>query len=243
MALINIDLEGDPTLAAIDRIMEAKAAAEPPRDYLGSSIIGEECSRKLWYGYTNAPRKPFNAATLRRFECGHRGEDIMAERLRSVPGIELWTVDEATGGQIGGKLFNGRFGWHADGVILGLLQAPLTPHIWEHKQVNEKKFAELKKLKEKHGEKAAFEQWDYTYYAQGVLYMELLDLTRHYLTVSTPGGRDYTSCRTNADPRLAKALLAKAERIVNATSEPERMSDNPSHFKCRMCDFREVCHG
>lgn len=234
----------DPTLAAIDREMERRAALEPRRSYLGASAIGDECERKLWYSIRpEIPRKPFDAASLKRFEDGHRGEALMAERLRMVPGVELWTVDEVTGGQIGGTLYGGRFGWHVDGVIRGLLQAPETPHVWEHKQVGQKKFDEFRKLKAAVGEKATLAAWDPVYFAQGVLYMELLDLTRHYLTVSTPGGRETLSCRTEAKPVMAKAVLAKAKRILDAVEPPVRLSERPEFFKCKWCDFREACHG
>lgn len=234
----------DPTLAAIDRELERCAALEPRRSYLGASAIGDQCERKLWYSIRpDVPRKPFDAASLKRFEDGHRGEAVMADRLRMVPGIELWTVDQHTGGQIGGTLFDGRFGWHVDGVILGLLQAPQTPHVWEHKQVGQKKFDEFRKLKVSMGEKATLAAWDPVYYAQGVLYMHLLDLTRHYLTVCTPGGREFDSCRTESNPEMAKALLEKAKRILDAASPPMRMSDRPEFYKCKWCDFREVCHG
>ncbi|MFO0906804.1 MAG: hypothetical protein U0835_00295 [Isosphaeraceae bacterium] len=234
---------GDPTLAAIDRELERRAATEPRRSYLGASAIGEPCERKLWYSIRpEIPRKPLDAASLKRFQDGHHGESVMADRLRLVPGVELWTSDDQTGGQIGGTLLDGRFGWHVDGVILGLLQAPETPHVWEHKQVGEKKFAEFRKLKAQMPEKQVLEHWDSVYFAQGVLYMELLDLSRHYLTVSTPGGRETASCRTEARPTMAKALLEKARRVLDAKEPPARLSERPEFFKCKWCDFREACH-
>lgn len=232
-----------PTLAAIDRELERRAALEPRRSYLGASAIGELCERKIWYSIRpEIPRRPFDAASLKRFEDGHRGEDVMAERLRMVPGIELWTRDEETGEQIGGKLYEGRFGWHVDGVILGLLQSPETPHVWEHKQVGQKKFDEFRKLKLSMDEKLTLQAWDPIYYAQAVFYMELLDLTRHYLTVSTPGGRESNSCRTEANPAMAKAILGKARRILSASEAPARISERPEYYKCKMCDFSGVCH-
>lgn len=232
---------GDPTLMALDRVIEAEAALEPPRDYLGASIIGEQCERKLYYSFNNAPRKPFNAATLYRFTDGHRTEDLIIERLRKVPGLEVWDRQD-DGGQIGGKLLDGKFGWHVDGIVRGLYQAPKTAHLLEVKCVNLKKFEELKKLKITQGEKQALQIWDMVYYAQQILYMELLDLTRAYMIVATPGGREMISCRTNANPIMAKALLEKARRIIDATSEPMRISNDRSFFKCKWCDFSDTCH-
>ncbi len=231
----------DPTLAAIDREMERRAAEEPRRSYLGASQIGETCERKLWYGLRpDMPRARFPASVLKRFEDGHRGEDVMAERLRLVPGVELWTADDQTGEQFGFTDLGGMFSGHIDGVILGLLQAPETPHIWEHKQVE--KLDEFRKAKRSFGDKQALQAWNQTYYAQAVIYMDYFDLTRHYLTVSSAGGRETDSCRTEANPAMAEALRGKAKRIIEAASPPARISERPEHFKCKWCDFRDTCH-
>jgi hypothetical protein len=233
----------DPTLAAIDREIERRKTFEPRRTYLGASQIGHACERFLWYSIRpDVPRLPFDAASLKRFEDGHRGEAVMAERLRMVPGIQLWTVDDATGGQIGGKLFEGRFGWHVDGVIRGLIQAPKTPHVWEHKQTGQKKFDEFRKLKRTLDDKSVLAAWDSVYHAQAQVYMLLLDLDRHYLTVATPGGREYDSCRTELNRPMAEAQLEKARRIIEAASPPARISERPEFWKCKMCDYCDVCH-
>ncbi len=234
----------DPTLAAIDAEWERRASKEPRRSYLGASQIGVKCERKLWYSIQpDMPREVPNAASLRRFADGHHGEDVMASRLRMVPGVQLWTVDEHTGGQIGGTLFDGRFGWHVDGVILGLIQAPETPHVFEHKQVGEDKFRKLQKLKTEVGEKHTLAMWDEVYYAQAVIYMHLLDLDRHYLTVATPGGRDYDSCRTEANRGMAEALIEKAGRIIRSPEPLARITERPEHWECKWCEFRGICHG
>jgi CRISPR/Cas system-associated exonuclease Cas4 (RecB family) len=241
MALLP-DIWADPTLAEIDRIAEAEAAAEPRRDYLGASIVGHECDRFLWYSIRpDVPRLHFRANTLRRFEDGHRTEALVIDRLRRVPGVEVWDRQD-DGNQIGGKLLAGRFGWHVDGVILGLLQSPKTPHVLEVKATGEKKFKEFRDAVVWLGEKQALQAWNPVYYAQAVIYMYLLDLTRHYTVVASAGGREMASCRTEAKTELAKALLAKAERILSATEAPARLSERREFYKCKFCDFRDVCH-
>ena len=69
-----------------------------------------------------------------------------------------------------------------------------------------------------------------------------MDLTRHYLIVATPGGREMASCRTDAAPAHAKALLEKAKRIIDAREAPARVMDNPSYWLCKGCRFREHCY-
>ncbi len=233
----------DPTLDVADKQIELLALKEKPRAYLGASSIGNDCNRKLWYSMRpEIPKKAMDALSLKRIDDGHRGEDIIVERLRRVPGLSLWNKAE-DGGQIGGTLFNDKFGWHIDGVILGLLQAPKTYHVFEAKIVNETKFNKLKKLKIDYGEKEALAQWDAEYFAQAQVYMYLLDLDRHYLVAGTPGVRDWTSCRTEINKPMAKSLLVKAERIINAKEMPDRLSDDKTFWKCKNCSYFEVCHG
>lgn len=240
--MVAIPERGDLTLAAIDRALESQQAAQPRRQYLGASSIGDSCARKLWYRLHTDEPETFDAATIRRFNDGHRSEDVMAYHLRMVEGLELFTHDPK-GQQFGFKdntLGPLTFSGHYDGVILGILEAPKTYHIWEHKAVNEKKFLEAKKIKAI-DEKAALQQWDKVYYAQAVIYMDYEGLDRHFLTICTPGMRDYTSIRTNANPEYAAGLKAKAKRIINAENPPERIG-GPDWYECKWCPFYQGCH-
>jgi hypothetical protein len=232
----------DPTLEAADIALAEAYNAEPSRGYLGMSSIGRPCSREQWYQFRNVKDKTFSADTIKKFIDGHSGEDVQAERLKAVDGITLDTVDPASGKQFEYNWFNGHFSGHSDGVIIGLLQSPRTKHIWEHKQTNDKKFNEFVKLKEKHGEKGVLKEWDTTYYSQAILYMHFAGINRHYLTVSSAGGRATASCRTEANEAEALRLIDKAERIIFSDSAPARISSSPSWFQCKMCDFSDICH-
>jgi len=233
----------DPTLEVVDRIIEANENAQPERPYLGMSAIGHPCSRALFYGFRWTTRKAFDAATIRRFQDGHRAEAIMIERLRAVPGIQLWTEDPSGNGkQIGCSDIGGHLRGHLDGIIVGLLQAPKTPHVWEHKATNEKKQVKLVALKAEKGEKQALAAWDATYYSQHVLYMHYQGLTRGYLTCDSPGSRTTVSCRTEADPVIALKLIDKARRIITASEPPARLKDDPSWYQCQWCQHKAICH-
>lgn len=234
----------DPTLVAVDAAIEDRGNAQLPRPYLGMSEIGRSCARALWYGFRWASARAFDAATLRRFEDGHRSEDIMADRLRAVPEIALHTEDPRypDHGQIACVDHAGHFRGHLDGVIAGLLQAPSTPHVWEHKATNEQKQAKLESLKREVGEKQALAKWDAAYYAQHVLYMCYQDLKRGYLTCDSPGSRKTVSVRTDADPEHAQQMIDKAERIIFADAPPPRISDRPDWYECRWCSHHGICH-
>jgi hypothetical protein len=235
-----IPAPSDPTLEAVDRAIEAGQETRLS-NRLGASQIGNPCERALWYGFrwTTAPR--FDAATLKRFQDGHDGEAQMAARLRAISCIEIHTHDPETGNQFELTAIEGHFVCYIDGVVLGLLQAPKTWHVWEHK-VSEK-YAAFVRLVGNYGGKAALREWNEVYYAQAVIGMHLTELTRHYLTVSSPGGRNTMSCRTEANPEEALRLLAKARRVIEAPNAPTRISNDPAFFRCRFCDHAEACHG
>lgn len=232
----------DPTLEAADAAYQERENANEPRSYLGMSGIGHECLRKGWYDFRWASASSFDAETLYRFDDGHRSEDIMADRLRLVADIKLETVDQYTGEQFGFKDLGGHFSGHADGKIAGLLQAPKTQHIWEHKATNEKKQAKLEKLKRELGEKAALAAWDEIYYVQAQLYMHYSGLKRHYLTCASPGTRTTISVRTNYDKSVAEQQISNARTIIAAAIPPAKLSDDPSFYKCGWCNHKGICH-
>lgn len=233
----------DPTLDAADRALETRENGRPPRPYLGMSGLGRECRRQIWYEFRWSASVWFDAAALKRFADGHRVEDVQAERLRMVPGLTLWTVRPEDGRQFGCEDLGGHLKGHVDGVVLGLIQAPKTPHVWEHKSVAPKKFEALKKLVDQVGEKNALREWDVVYHAQAQLYMHYFDLDRHYLTCTTPGGREATSVRTERDVTEAIRLIEKARAIVFADHPPARISEDASFYQCRWCAFAGLCHG
>lgn len=232
----------DPTLDALGEALEAESASRAGNAAtISGGIIGRPCSRNLFYNYRWAKKATgFPASTLLIFANGHSDEDIMAGLLRKVPGVELKT-HEANNRQIKVLAKAGHVKGYLDGEIIGLLQAPKTMHVWEHKTCNESKFDKLTALKIEHGEKQALELWDEVYYAQAIVYMELRGHKRHYMTVSTPGVRKYQSVRTDANPARSKALLDRAEGLVKTHDAPPRISEDPQKFVCRFCDFRDVC--
>lgn len=224
-------------------VIQDAGNAEVNRRYLGMSGIGQTCRRRLWMDFRWCSPSSFDAATLKRFEDGHTGEAIMATRLKMVAGINLRTVDRRTGRQFACVDHGGHFRGHLDGKIVGLFQADVTDHVWEHKQVDGKKFQALERLKKGKGEKKALAAWDGVYHAQACVYMHYTDMTRHYLTCSTPGGRETTSVRTKANPAVAARLVDKALEIIQADHPPEKISQDPAWWQCKMCHHHPICHG
>jgi len=240
--MTKIPQKKDPTLEAMKRVIEGKQHLEQPRNYLGASLIGSECARRIWYTYNKFHCEPFSAQTLMNFEDGHRTEDLTAERLKSVKGITLRTHN-TSGKQFGFSVFDGKFKGHYDGLILGLLQAPKTWHVWENKCSGDKKWKEFKRCKEKHGEKETLKNWSYPYYVQAQLYMHYEGMDRHYLTLAYAGGRNYESCRTEYDEAVASKYIERAHKIIEAKNEPPRIREEQDYYICKMCPYRAECHG
>lgn len=239
--MVAIPQATDPTLTAMLKII-----ADRPRDkrgYLGASLIGEPCARKIWYKYNGYPeeKSPWSDVGNMAADCGHYAEFETAVRLRSVPGIELHTLNER-GDQYGFEAINGKFKGHVDGLIRGLIQAPKAPHIWEHKDKDHRKFADFQNIKAKFGEKQTLKNWDEVYYAQAQVNMHYFQIDRHYLTVSYAGARKYDSCRTEYNPVDAEMLIDKAFKIINTKNIPDRINDKPDFYLCKFCPFKKECH-
>lgn len=229
---------GDLLLAKLDAALEKEARKEKPRDYLGASAVGDECSRRQWYKL-QGHAEDFPAATIRRFQDGHDTEAKIIKWLRLLDGIELYAEDD--GQQYGFADLDGRFRGHYDGVVRGIPQSPKTWHILEIKTANEKKFKELKKLLRDGDEKKALQEWSPRYYAQAMLYCWYEKLDRHLTIVATPGGRDLVTVRTAANATFAKSLRDKAKRLLGATEPPERIG-GPDWWQCKYCSFKDMCH-
>lgn len=210
---------------------------EPPRDYLGASSIGGPCDRRSWYSL-NGYRQEINAKTLRAFQDGHDVEEKIISWLKASPKIELH-YKKPNGEQYGFSDLAGKYRGHYDGVIRGIPEAPKTWHMLEVKCT--KDFKKVERLVAKHGEKQALKEWNPGYYAQAVTYMWKAGLSRHLTIVSSPGGRDLLSIRTNQNHTYAKALMDKAKRIIESDTPPQRIGES-TYYLCKMCGFRNVCH-
>lgn len=232
--MVALPPRSDATLDAVNAALEGEQNLYTSKN-IGFGEIGHVCSRYLWYKINSDIPETFEYGTLRIFRNGHLDEDAMASDLRKVPGLELYTHDpERQNKQYKFDLLAGRLTGRIDGVVVGLIQSPKTPHIWEHKSTNEKKFKELQKIGNIQG-------WDETYNAQAHLGMFAAELDRHYLTVSTAGLREVTSIRTELNKEYAESLIQKAKRIIEAKIPPERIG-GPDWWQCKYCRFHKECH-
>lgn len=241
----------DPTLLAIDQALVDEQDVWSSNN-IGFGMIGEPCSRSIWYSINLNKPEWHSADKLRIFRNGHREEAMMADDLRKVPGIELHTHDPARDNkQYKMEDLNGRFQGRLDGLIRGLIQAPAYFHTWEAKCQEDKYFNKIEKLKTQYNDNDALHKYNPKYYAQvqcGIKYANLqlkqfAPITRGYMTICTPGLRRVTSLRIEYKKAFADAMTDKAARIISSKEPMERISNDPENFQCRLCRHREVCHG
>ena len=241
MAKIEIK-EVDAALEEADRALEQREAARPRRLHLGMSG-GGMCPRKQWYGWLWAHDNFISARGLKAIDDGNRHEDIVAQRIQMIDDITLMTRDPETGGQFEVVDGGGHVRGHMDGVVYHHPAAPKTAHVWECKVTNERKLNEFRKIKAKDGQKATLKQWNFVYWVQAQLYMLYGHYKRHWTVVASAGARDWDACRTELVRDEAEYFAERLRSMVENYNElPERISESPTHFECRWCDAKEVCH-
>ena len=79
--------------AAIDAALLHRHQGEPPRHYVSTSGLGRACLRQIQFDTLAVPKdagRDFEPSTLRIFEAGHRGEDVVADWIRAA-GFDLRT--------------------------------------------------------------------------------------------------------------------------------------------------------
>ena len=232
----------DRTLEDADRALYEAQHDEPERTYFGLSMAGA-CQRRNYLAFYKGRSTPFDVITLKRFKDGHRTEDLVIERLKQTPDLTVLSLDPITGKQWEVTAVNGHAKGHLDGRILGIRRASKTLHVLEIKTVNEREFSKVKLARYKHGSKGAVKAYSEVHYAQVQVYMLLSGITRAFHIYCTPGGRDWLSCRTDLNVEAAEFYLDRAERIIlHPLTIPDRISGNPDHFICAMCDFAQACH-
>jgi len=221
------------TVTAIYISLKVDGDTEPPRGYLGASIIGHECDRYLWYDFNDCVQENFPGRLYRLFETGHLQEGRMVRDLRSI-GVTVHDVDDK-GEQFGMSDVSGHFSGHMDGCCLGIPEAPKTWHVFEGKTHNDKYFKILKKK----GVKVGF----FKHYAQMQMYMHKTSMKRAlYMAVNKNTDELYTE-RIHYSGRESNELIAKARRIILARHAPERCVSKPGTFTCRFCPASDLCWG
>lgn len=226
--------------------------AEPPfRPHLGGSLIGHECERHAFNVFHWIEKPDFKPNILKLFERGQNEEHTIVRDIRAT-GKTVWEVDN-NGNQFRVSAVAGHFSGSLDGVVDRLTESN-KPHLLEFKTHNDKSFKELEKKGVKEAKPLHYAQMQVYMYLSGKCFGEALALNRAaYYSVNKNDDRIYVE-RVRLDEDFAASLVAKAERVIKnkiveaqnlakASSLPFKIAEDPSWYKCKMCDFSAQCHG
>lgn len=204
------------------------------RPHLGASVLGNECSRALWYAFRWVTRRRFDGRMLRLFLTGTLEERRFLHELRKIEGVEAHDKDPETGEQFRFSAVGGHVGGSMDACAVGLPEAPKTWHVCEFKTHNDKSFSFL--------EKNGVEKAKPLHYAQMQCYMGWSGMDRALYLACNKNTDALYGERVRFDQAAFLELMAKAERVVTATEPMEKIKQDPDWYQCKFCDHHPVCH-
>jgi hypothetical protein len=230
------NLSLDPLNASINAMIERASLVrhvnDLPRGYLGASLIGDECSRKIQFEWMTGSTFPARVHSI--FSRGHYFEIESRQQL-----IDAGFVFESSIERLGFIAADGLMAGHADGVIT---RVPVgieldVPALWECKALNAKNARAV----ERDGLAKVFPR----YAAQVALYQAFLDVLNPALvTIVNADTCERLHFTVTFDARLAQEASDRAVMVIKATRAGEllpRLDQNLEDFRCRMCGHRERC--
>lgn len=205
---------------------------DPYRDHLGASLIGKECARELWYSFRWFSQQQFEGRILRLFNRGHLEEPRFVALLKMI-GCQVWQFTE-DGKQFRIHGHNGHFGGSLDAVILGIPEMPDEPVLGEFKTHSSKSFEKLK------ADGVLKAKWEH--FIQMQIYMGKMNLRWALYLAVNKNDDDIYGELIQFDQLQYQRYLDRSISIVDSRTPPPRINENPSWFKCKFCNVREICH-
>ena len=232
------------TVKAIYNLHEQQNVRRPQRR-MGAAQVGEGCPRKLWYSFRHAGQSRIEGRVLRLFQTGHLQEDRLLRELVDC-GIQVWWYqgqlspgydndpNNPTPPQIIRTAIYGHFVFKADAVVKGIPEAPKTAHLAEFKTANDKSFKDIVNKGIKLSKPG--------YYTQAQVGAYLLGLKRILFLVVNKNNDEIYGERLRMDKEYAEEKLRRAQNIIFSEEAPKRISEDPSFWQCRFCNYYDICH-
>lgn len=202
------------------------------RPHLGGSMIGDDCKRKLWYLFRWALEIKHAGKLLRLFETGQLEEARFNRELRAI-GCTVNERDPKTGKQYIISAHGGHFGGSLDAIVYDVPGGGSQMHVGEYKTHSEKSFSDLLKN--------GVEISKPTHFAQMQIYMLESSATRALYLAKNKNTDQVYSERIKLDKPFAESLLLKAKEVIESPVPPHGISEDPTFYKCKFCDFQSVC--
>lgn len=214
------------------------------RGYLGMSGLGNKCERALWYGFHfMSPPEDLPIRTRRIFNRGDLEEARIIAELKEV-GMEVYKEVDGERIEIFGHIgeeqehlvgFAGHAAGHPDGRVLGVIEAPKTPHLLEIKTAKASKFKEYIKHK-------SVEKVNPVYYGQCQRYMSKMKLKRALFIVTNKDTEERYYERVYFNEDHSEELQTKEIGVIVSDRPPAKLSHNKNWLDCKWCNHKGVCH-
>lgn len=201
------------------------------RNYIGASLIGDECWRKIWYELNLDFQEEHTPRKKRIFEMGHIIETyvksllIRAEYQLVLPSLHPTNLEYIDSDM---SYFKGHF----DGILVDLEE---NAYLLEIKSANDAQF----NIFFKNGVK----KWSPRYYGQLISSMGLGSLKGAFIIVFNKDNADIADEFLLPDDNKFQELRIKAKSIYESPTEPPRINNSPIWYQCKACKFNKVCHG
>jgi hypothetical protein len=210
----------------------ARVDPEKTRGYLGASAVGHPCMRQVQYTWLCDPAHALRTRDI--FARGHYFEAQTREHFTRA-GFKFVEPDRLE--------FEALDGWlrgHADGIFLDGPKIPDVkyPCLWEAKCINAKGWRSL--------DRDGIDKANPQYAAQVALYQQYLGVNDHpaIFTCVNADTCERLHILVPFDPEGARVWTERAQTIINATRAGEllpRFTEDPNHFRCRLCGHKERC--
>lgn len=202
------------------------------REHLGASLIGHECNRFVWYAFRWVKFQVFDGRMLRILNRGHLEEKRIVEWLRGI-GCQVWEVDPQTNKQFRVYGVENHYGGSADGAGI-LPDLPNEPVLLEFKTHNTKSFINL-------SNKASVVLAKPIHYSQMCSYGKFYKFKYGLYVAINKNDDDLYIELVELDWNLSHDLINKAADIINTQIPPIKIAENPAHFSCKWCNYKDIC--
>ncbi len=214
----------------------ASKAESKTRGYIGASILGHACERRIWLDW-NGVSAPVSKTPEEILKTGSREEKFDRGRheeerlIKALQGAGYLIIDR----QGAFSVLDGNFQGHIDGIII---DEKGSKYILEIKSTQEKYFNALVRS----GVKKTFA----TYYLQCQMYMHFFNIPKTlFLAVNKNNGEIY-QVALEANEAVIEIGLKKINKIISHGQDmPATLGDAndvPPKMPCQYCDFVNFCY-
>jgi hypothetical protein len=200
------------------------------RDHLGASMMGEACSRKLWYSFRWVKKEVHEGRIQRLFQVGHEAEPRFKTYLEGIGFTVYDKADNMEQHRI--SAHNGHYGGSLDGIAK---HPEYGEFLCEFKTngtgagYNDVGTKGVAKAKPKHYAQMA--QYGLHYKLKYALYL-----------IENKNDSDITVDIVELDWKLGEEMQKKAGDIIHSQVPPPKISLNDAFYDCKFCSFVDVCH-